>query len=358
MKLSIAVLTSVIALAGTTANAQTTGAPADRPIIFSGLFRIGHDGRVGGFAAQTGERAGADLAGVLYVSQCSGMGASDPGLPPSAFATDVWLMSGTVLELTDQGASLQVGWRRVRRDGQPESSPEQSLTLTLTRGERHTLESVALPASGSCEARNVSLDVVYASRQELTGMRTAVHGFAGTRGSAGAGSRAASDPGSGSGAHVRRQGSASGAATPSWAAEKATADLWLVRSAPGRADETLHTVLQIMPVPVTYAFAPLTIQTAGGTVTVKVEGTIETGRMPDGERGLHFTATRSVTTVTAARPARDGKPVVEGSTKTTVTFPGPDEVLSFDMPPLRAPDGSTPPDRLSIRLRVTPSPIR
>jgi hypothetical protein len=32
---------------------------------------------------------------------------------------------------------------------------------------------------------------------------------------------------------------------------------------------------------------------------------------------------------------------MQGSTKTTVALPGPDEVLSFEMPPLRASDGVT-----------------
>ena len=116
--------------------------------------------------------------------------------------------------------------------------------------------------------------------------------------------------------------------------------------------------VSILPFPVMYAFAPLTIQTAGGTVSVKVEGTIETGQAPDGERRLHFTVKRSMTTVTAARPGRDGKAVVEGSTKTSVRLPGPGEVLSFEMPPLRMPDGSTAPDRLSVRVRLTQSTMR
>ena len=85
-----------------------------------------------------------------------------------------------------------------------------------------------------------------------------------------------------------------------------------------------------------------------------MEGTLESGRTADGERRLHFTATRAVAAVTSARPARDGKPVVEGSTKTTIALPGPDEVLSFELPPLRTTEGATLPDRLSIRLRIAP----
>ena len=78
-----------------------------------------------GSAVQTGESVGADMAGLVYIAPCSSMGASNPGRPVSAFATDVWLMSGKVLELTDQQASVQVGWRRIRSGGQEESSPEQ-----------------------------------------------------------------------------------------------------------------------------------------------------------------------------------------------------------------------------------------
>ena len=162
--------------------------------------------------------------------------------------------------------------------------------------------------------------------------------------------------GAGGGAFVRG-GISSDGNKMVFTASKLSADLWLVRSTPGRADETLHITSQVVPFPVSYAFAPLTIQTATGTVTVKVEGTIETGQSLEGEPRFHFTATRNVTSVTTARPTRDGKPVVEGSTKTTVALPGPDEVLSFEMPPLRTPEGVTLADRLSIRVRLAPSPI-
>ena len=118
--------------------------------------------------------------------------------------------------------------------------------------------------------------------------------------------------------------------------------MWLVRSTPGRADETLHITSQVVPIPVSYAFAPLTIQTATGTVTVKVEGTVETGQSPRGRTplSLHGNAERDIRDDGAAR-ARTAKPTVEGSTKTTVALPGPDEVLSFEMPPLRTPEGVT-----------------
>ena len=138
--------------------------------------------------------------------------------------------------------------------------------------------------------------------------------------------------------------------------EMVNVDLWLVRNTPGRADETVHVTSRVMPAPVAYAFAPLTIQTSAGVVSVKVEGTVEVGQSPQGEPQFHFTATRNVTSTTSLRPTRDGRSVVEGSTKTTVALPRPDEVLSFEMPPLRTADGVTLPDRLSIRVRVNASP--
>jgi hypothetical protein len=349
-----AFIVGVVLFAGTAA-AQQAPSRVNEPIVHSGLFIMRSDGKLGGFAVQTGEHAGADLSGTLYVSPCSGIGAASPGRPISAFATDVWQMTGRVLEFDDQQVTLQVGWRRVRRNGQDESSPEQHTTLILKRGERNTLETINVATNGSCEARSVSLDVIYASRQEL-------YGFDPARPGAGGGGSVGGRSGFVQGA--MKEAGAGGGASVSFgmqklghpALEKLSADLWLVRSTPGRSDETFHMTSKVMPIPTTYAFAPLTIQTTSGSVSVRVEGTVEAGLSPQGERQFHFTATRNVLSTTTRVPARDGRAVVEGSTKTTVSLPGPDEVLSFEMPPLRTADGVTLPDRLSIRVRVNPSP--
>ena len=356
MKSRLALL-AVMALAHAPVWAQTP-TRATKPIIYSGLFAIRPDGSSSGFASQTGEYVGADLAGTLYLSPCNGMGASGAGREVSAFATDIWLMSGRVLELTDQFASLQVGWRRTRRNGQDETSPEQAVTLTLKRGERHNLETIAVPATGACEARTASLDVVFASRQEVTGITDEVYARGGGRSTAASAGPAYVQggnqrPGSGGGAVSL---GASGVTSP--ALERLTADLWLVRSTPGRPDETQHLASQLIPMPVGYSFPPVTIQTAAGPITVKVEGTLEAGLSPDGQRRFHFSAGRTVTSSTSTRPGRDSKPLVESSNKVTFGMPEGDEVLAFEMPPLRTPDGTTLPDRLSIRVRISRSPVR
>jgi len=357
MKPRLALLTAVMALAPVSAWAQAT-TRATKPIIYTGLFATMPDGSTNGFASQTGEYVGADLAGTLYLSPCNSMGAGNANREVSTFATDIWLMSGRVLELSDQYASLHVGWKRTRRNGQDETSPEQSLTLTLKRGERHNLETISVPAIGSCAARTASLDVVFASRQEVTGISDEAFARGGGRssaGRAGMGYVQGGTQGSGSGGGALVLG-ASGAASPGL--ERLTAELWLVRSTPGQPDETQHLASQLIPIPIAYAFPPVTIQTAAGPITIKVEGTLEAGLTPDGQRRFHFAASRTVSASTTSSPARDLKPVVEGSTKTTIAMPEGNEVLAFEMPPLRTPDGTTLPDRLSIRVRISASQLR
>lgn len=352
MRQRIAMLSGAVLLVGSAAFAQTYAVRFSEPMIHSGLFNMRPDGTHSSSAVQTAGKVGADLAGTLYMSPCTGIGAASPGRQISAFATDVWQISGKVLEMTDQQASVEVGWRRLRRAGQDEDSAEQTTTLTLKRGERTTLETINAPASGSCDARSVQLDVVFASREELYKVTPAQ--LAGSKGGAAAGG--------GRGGFVQGSVKATGAGgggsfgmdkTGNPGLERLTADLWLVRSTPGRADETSHVAAQVMASPSPYVFAPLTIQTSTGTVNVVVSGTVETGLSPEGQRKFHFAAGRTLTAVTTSRPARDTKPVVESSTKVTFGMPGPDEVLSFEMPPLRTADGVTLPDRLSIRVRLS-----
>lgn len=360
----IACVAGVLALAATTASAQTdaalrsqvTTSIAGRPMITAGLFEV-REGKSKGSAGHTGEYPFADMGSTVYIAPCGALGAAHARSQISAFATDVWVMSGKVLELNDQYASVQLGWRRTRRNGQDESSQEQGVTLTLKRGERHTLENISVPATGSCEARSISFDVVFASRSELYGITDGDYAR-GSRSSSGAARSGYVQGGvqrGGSGGGAMSLG-ASSAASP--ALERLTADLWLVRSTPGQPEETLHLASQLMPIPVAYSFPPVTIQTAAGPIMIKVEGTLEAGRSPDGQRRFHFAAARTVTASTSSRPARDVKPIVEGSHKVTFAIPEGDEVLAFEMPPLRTPNGTTLPDRLSIRVRISRSPVR
>jgi hypothetical protein len=347
MKLKVALLVGATICSAVTASAQSgggagragsarTAAIRDTATVYVGLFSV-HQNGGRGHAALTAETVGDDISGLLSINACGGSSAGTAKHGISAFATDAWRMSGRVLELNDQEAVIQLDSFRIRRGGQDETSAPESMTLTLKRGERRTLETLSFPPSGSCETVTSSLEALLATRDELTGVSPAVHSTSSTRPSSG----------------VATGGAVKTGRTHTWTGFGVNADLWLVRTSPGRPDETLHLTSTVVPIPTAFSFPPVTAEGRAGKLSVKVEGTIESGRSADGEYRLHFTATRSVTAMTSARPVAESKPTVEGSTKTTVALPDPNEVISFELPPLRTADGATLPDRWSIRVRLS-----
>jgi hypothetical protein len=153
MTLRATCVIAAIVLGCTPTWAQTTPSGANEPSVYVGLFNINADGRSGGSATQTGQRGGADLSGTVYLAPCGSIGAADPGYPVSASATEVWRLVGTVLDLTADEATVHIRWQRLRRDGREETAVPQSVTVTLKRGERSSLEKITVPAAGSCDQR-------------------------------------------------------------------------------------------------------------------------------------------------------------------------------------------------------------
>jgi hypothetical protein len=87
---------------------------------------------------------------------------------------------------------------------------------------------------------------------------------------------------------------------------------------------------------------------------VSVECYVEDGRTPTGEPRLFVSASRKVTFAPSSEQVRDVRPVVEGSIKTAVEKPGPNDVLSFELPAIQYPGAPSVPDRFSIRLTLVP----
>jgi hypothetical protein len=348
MNLKVAVFVGVMICSAAMALAQSAAvggsarptASAEPPTVYIGLFSV-HQNGGRGHAALTAERVGDDISGLLAVNPCGGSSAGSAKHGVSAFATDAWRMSGKVIELTDQEAVIQLEAHRIRRAGQDEASAPESMTLTLKRGERKTFETLTFPPAGTCDASTSTLGALLATRHELTGISPA------------ADAATLREPRGGSGVVRLGRSAGPGKTTRTWTGFGVNADLWLVRASPGRPDETLHVASTVAPMPTSFSFPAVVAESRAGKMSVKVEGTIESGRAADGEYRLHFTATRAVTAMTSARPVAESKPVVEGSTKTTVALPDPNEVISFELPPLRTADGVTLPDRWSIRVRLS-----
>ena len=130
-------------------------------------------------------------------------------------------------------------------------------------------------------------------------------------------------------------------------------NLWLVHSAPGREDEVLHQVLRAPHEGAAFAFAPVTINGPDGPATVQVTGSFMVRTNAEsGDQQLIFVTNRRVTRGTGQpRDAADQA----GTSRIVNKMPGPDDVLSFEMPALQAINGRPAlPDRFSLRVRIAP----
>jgi len=304
-----------------------------------GLFGYRPDGTVSAHAVQT------QLARRSFVwvsdSGC-GVGA---GPNPSQFRPSyAWTFSGKVLDLTAETAVIRLDWQRVIDRGQPVSGPEGSLQLTLNAGDRVLVDSVVPhTTSGPCwvnvgfEAR-YRADPEFLANVQVTG--TSQQGIQ-RRGEADIARTHNGPRSSGSSRSVRSTDPA--ATNASVTTSIYDVHLWLVRSAPGRPEESQYRHMRVASVRSPFVFAPLTVETAHGPLSVTVGGSLE-ARAGTGGEHLALVLHRNV-------PQGDGKRV--HSESLLKMLPKPDEVASVDMPPLRVGDQLFP-DRLSLRVRIEP----
>jgi hypothetical protein len=340
----------------------------EQPIVKLGLFAIKPDGTPSSAAYATSDfDFGHDNQ--VYVSPC-GMGASGvPGQAP-ALTFAVWRVRGQVLRFDERMARVRVTWQRVRAGGRAVNEPETTIDVTLTPADPTTLDEVVMPETGECKAMDVRLQARYEPRM-MAPLRMTLAGKAvGSVSSAGAGGSVAQVASAGGAIATAAAAEARGGVTRtpsngfSFVGAGGTrgftgyqrAELWLVHSIPNRPDEVLMTSTIATTTVGDFAFAPVAVQTSTGLITVRVTGTVELGRDANGTPKLVFGARRRTSFVPASRQPRDGEASVEagGVASTVVAVPGPEEVLSFEMPPLQGAGLPTVPDGFAIRLRLSP----
>lgn len=299
---------------------QTTAAAQiqqSEPLVQVGLFTYKADGSAFGMAYDTASGNDGTLNSVVYVSACV-IGAGNR--QPPADATDAWRLSGKVLSSSPEQAVVQLDWQRVLAQGQKVDAPSGSSQLTLAAGERVLLDSVIPSVLSACSPTSIGFEARYASRPfPMTGKR------------GGGGGAARTEP-VGTGLY--------------------DVNLWLVHSAPGRDDEVLHQTLRSAPQRTAFAFAPVTIDTAGGGVIVQVTGSVTVVDAASGQK-LIFQTERRVTLPQAAQSPRDTAAGAQAGISARA-MPGPDEVLSFEMPPILLNGRPMVPDKFSVRVRITP----
>ena len=135
-------------------------------------------------------------------------------------------------------------------------------------------------------------------------------------------------------------------------------NLWLVRSVPGQTDEVTHSTLRMNQDGASFAFPPVAVDTSEGTTMVQVTGSLAVTQTDNGEQQLVFSTGRRITnrrdTTTTVGPPRDHGADVQGIGRTTNPLPGPEEVLSFEMPPITLNGRQAAPDQFSVRLKIAP----
>jgi hypothetical protein len=326
MRLLLAALFSFVVV--TAAVAQTSdGQPENRLVVQVGVFSVRPDGSIGGYAVETGEADNEPLAGGIATDGCRFGAWIGAGMP--SWARDGWEIRGRVETLATDRATVQLEWKRVRSAGAVVEPAPESRALTLPLDQFVPLdEPVNNP---QCAPNSVAFGARYAHR--LLGLGPFVRGTPARSGGVAAG---------GSGAAV-------GGAVYS-------AELWLVRRAPGTPESVVSTTVRVADGASAFEFVPVRVSVPGGTLVVRVNGQLRILRGTGSQPVLVFDAKRDATFTPLNKPPRDAAgPDPEGRASVTRPSPGPDDVLEFEMPPIALRGLPAPADTFAVRLRLKPA---
>ena len=105
-----------------------------------------------------------------------------------------------------------------------------------------------------------------------------------------------------------------------------------------------------------FAFAPVPVKTPEGAIGVQVTGSFSVQGGAGGDRLIVVIDRRLSYSWAGAQP-RDRSQEGGSSGRIVRQMPGPDDVLSFELPGLDAANGRSAPDRFSLRVRVRPAGV-
>jgi len=267
-------------------------------------------------------------------------------------------VSTNVERMNDEEAVVRLDWQRVRAGGTPAKSPGGSVQLTLHPGDRVPLDSANPDPTTGCGGRTIAFEARFTTRpgwmivrgRGPLGESPAVTIMRGE----GAGGGVGWGSGSGAGATAGGGGAVHLPKTNANEPVEFSADLWLVKTDARKEKPEFNSqglVLENARGATSFAFSPFTIDTPGGPITVQINGSVQVTT----ERGvaeLIFTATRN-TRYVANGPSRDSTSNTSGTSTTRNPMPTADEVLSFELPPIRVPNSTANvPEHYSVRVRI------
>lgn len=341
----------------------TKAPPTSAPVLQVGVFSYGPDGKPQAAAYATT----LDTESLQYIAGCEIGGGNRP-VPDRA--TDAWRVSGKVETLTAEEAVVRIDWQRVRAARAGTTSPGGSIQLTLHPGDRVPLDSANPDPVPGCGSRTVSFEAKFEPRPgwmigpngplkespAVTIMRNGASGGGVSLGSgSGSGGGAAVGSGGARAVHAPKTDSPNDTSARTY-----TAELFLVRADkthPEQPDFNLQGIIVKDVQTANFAFSPFSIETLAGPINVQISGLLRVVS-EGGQPTFVFTTTRSIrfsknVVVTSAGATSDATSNAIGTSTTKNPMPGPDDVLSFELPPIRVPNSSvTVPEQYSVRVRI------
>jgi hypothetical protein len=329
---------------------QTASKPPSPAVLQVGVFSYGPDGKPQAAAYETSLAS----ESFQYIAGCEIGGGNRP-VPDRA--TDAWRVSGNVERLNEEEAVVRVDWQRVRAAGTTATSPGGSIHLTLHPGDRVPLDSANPDPTVGCGGRTIGFEARFESRPGwmIVPGRGPLNESPAITVMRGGGAGIGAGSGSGMGATASNAGG--GIRLPKTEVTERrefSADLWLVKTDAQNDKPEFNMqglALQNVKGRTSFAFSPFTIDTPGGPIAVQIMGSMEmtTARGPS---ELVFTTQRTVRFGTGG-PNRDAISTSSGSSTTRNPWPAADDVLSFELPPIRMPNSmATIPDQYSVRVRI------
>jgi hypothetical protein len=304
---------------------------AATPAIAAAQAASGAAVQVGVFAYDASEAVVASAwdtapsASALVFSNASACQVGAGAREAPADAREAWRFTTRILNITPQAAVIHLDWQRVLEHGKPVTTPSGSVQLALGLGDKVLLDRGSTDPGSQCHARHMTFEARYGTHP----MRTV-----------------AIPPAAGATA----RGNGRGASTVDGAGGY-DADMWLVRSVPGRPDDVRHHRAAATKSGTTFTLDSMTTDAAGGSRTVRVGVSLAVVERATGDQ-LMVTLERRISSST--RMPRDVPQGAHGISRVAVDIPSPEEVLSFEMPPIRIDGQRELPDRFSIRLQLRP----
>jgi hypothetical protein len=318
------------------------------PVLQVGVFSYGPDGKSQAAAYDTTLAA----ESFQYIAGCEIGGGNRP-IPDRA--TDAWRVSGKVDRLNADEAVVRVDWQRIRAGGMAVTSPGGSIQLTLHPGDRVPLDTANPDPTAGCGGRTIGFEARFGPRpgfmvgpggalSESPAVTIMRDGGGGMIGAAAAPVSANSRAGNDSAA-----GANTGAVTKPF-----TADLWLVKTDrvhPERGEFNMQGLVVDVRGTTEFAFSPFAVDTSGGLANIHVSGVL---RSVNEKGSIELVCTLARTIRYSTNDAtRNASASVTGTSTTRNPMPGPDEVLSFELPPVTVPNTTaTVPEQYSVRLRI------